>query len=400
MKQTRWLAPRGFRFGAAACGLKADDALDVGLIVADAPAAAAGVFTTNKLAGAGVLLSREHLDATGGRCRALVVNAGNSNSCTGDRGRRDARAMARQVARALKTDPELVLVASTGIIGVPMPMPRVRQGIAEALADLAPGRRQAARVARAMLTTDKGPKTAGWQIPSERETATVAGMAKGAGMIGPRMATMLSFLTTDLKVTPPRLRRVLRSAVDDSFNRIWVDGHTSTCDTVIALASGAADVALPRRQLDEDLDAAFGWVCGELAEQIVADGEGATRITLITVRGARSDAAADAIARTVAASPLVRTAIFGGDPNWGRIASAVGYAPEARDPHRMAVAINDAVVFRNGRPTRHDLKALNRSMKARRIAVDIALSEGAGSGAVLCSDLTHEYVTLNAEYHT
>ncbi len=384
-----WL-PSGFRVAGVHCGVKvATHAKDLALFVSDGPAVAAGTFTTNLVAAAPVCRTRTLVPAA--TVRAVVVNSGNANACTGEQGVRDAHAMAEHVAERIGCAPEQVLVCSTGLIGVPLPMEAIARGIrdaAEQLSDSVDAWRDAAR---AILTTDTTTKVA-----VSTTTPRVFGLAKGAGMIAPRMATMLAFLFTDVAVTDPAgLQRVLRGVVSETFNCISVDGHTSTNDSVIMLASGAS-----KQQADpETLSCALMEVCRDLARQIVADGEGATKLVTIEVEGADSYRDARLAARAMADSVLVKTALYGGDPNWGRIVSAAGYSGASFDPQRVTVAINGVVVYERGTPVPFDRSALSEAMRQ---AKEIQLRLDLGAGEQRCTfwtcDLTEAYVRFNAEY--
>ena len=387
----------GFRAAGLACGVKAKGVFDLGLLVADEPCITTATFTTNKFAAAPVRISQEHLALSRGRVRAVVVNSGNANACTGSAGLRDARTMCRVTARLLGVKMHEVLVASTGMIGTPLPMDDVLAGIERAVAGLSSGTQAGRDFARAILTTDDGTKTAAQTYAAGRVRGRVAGAAKGAGMIRPNMATMLAFLTTDAALPPAQLRRALRDAVGSSFNTITVDGHTSTNDSVFLFSSAEAGTgAAGRARLAKNFNVALTDVCKRLAEAIVLDGEGATKATAITVTGARSDAAAEGIARTVAESPLLRCGLFASEPNWGRIVSAVGYADGVGSVDKLKCDINGTTVFRNLKPAKFDRKKVARSMRAKRISITIDLAEGRGKYTVLTSDLTYDYIKCNA----
>jgi len=389
-------SPLGFRAGAVAAGIK-PGRLDLALLVADAPCAAAGVFTSNRAQAAPVLVSREHL--AGGRARAVVVNAGCANAATGPRGLADAREMAAAAATAVSCEAREVVVASTGVIGVLLPMEKVRAGIAEAAAALSV--EGGAAAARAIMTTDTRPKEVRVDVPLGRATAVVGGMAKGAGMIAPDMATLLAFFTTDARVPADLLQRALREAVGDTLNRITVDGETSTNDCAVALASGAregAEVAEGgtfnafRRGLAE--------AAVRLAEMLLRDGEGVTRVAEVHVEGARTAADADRIARVVAESPLVKTALHGGDPNWGRILAAVGRAGVALDPGRISIWIGDVWVCEDGAARDYAEAEAARAMTGDPVRFRIRLGEGDAHGCVWTSDLSRGYVDINAHYRS
>jgi glutamate N-acetyltransferase/amino-acid N-acetyltransferase len=331
----------------------------------------------------------------------MVVNSGNANACTGAAGLRDARTMCRVTAKLLGVKEHEVLVASTGMIGRTLPMDKVLAGIERAAARLSAGAQAGRDFARAILTTDAGTKTATETYSVDlskgagRAQGRVAGAAKGAGMIRPDMATMLAFLTTDAALPTARLRRALRDAVAPSFNAITVDGHTSTNDSVFLFSSATTGTS-GNATFEKNFNAALTDVCKQLAEAIVLDGEGATKATAVTVTGARSHAAAERIARTVAESPLLRCALFASDPNWGRIVSAVGYAEGVGSVDKLACAINGTTVFHKLKPTKFDRNKVARSMRTKRVTITIDLAEGRGSYTVLTSDLTYDYIKCNA----
>ena len=389
----------GFRAAGVHCGIKAEG-LDLALIAADAPAAVAGVLTRSTVVGAPVELCRRQL--RGGRARAIVVNSGISNVAMGERGRRDAGAMAERAAQTLGVPARQVFVASTGVIGEPLPMPRLRRGIAAAAKALRPDGLKTA--ARAIMTTDTFPKFASRELRLGGRPVRVAGIAKGSGMIEPNMATMLAFLVTDAAAEPGFLRGVLREACGESFNRVTVDGETSTSDTVLLLAGGAAgNPALrgPRSPGAGRFAEALCEVATGLARDLARDGEGATRLVTVLVSGARSHAEAERAARRIANSMLVKTAVFGGDPNWGRILQTVGAAQVAVRLDRAVVALGGVTVFRHGAP----LGAAARRRAAARLAdpeVELRVELGAGRGRarVWTCDLSYDYVRINAEYTT
>jgi len=404
---TRITVP-GFLFAGVAAGIKKRaGALDVALAVATPPdprlCAMAGVFTRNRLAAAPVQVSRARLARRG--ARAVVVNSGNANAATGAAGLRDAEEMTARAAAACGLRPAEVAVASTGVIGMPLPMARVRAGIDRAAAALAPGADGFAGFARAILTTDKGPKVhaAGARVGGTR--ITVAGCAKGAGMIAPNLATTLAFVFTDAVVDGPWLRRLLVAEADLTFNRISVDGDTSTNDSLFALASGAAKtdaLAHDRGPGGQAFVAALHEVLLALATQIVRDGEGATKVVTIHVTGARSARDARAVARRIAGSPLVKTALHGADPNWGRILAAVGNAGVPVDPARLEVDLGRVPVVRGGVGV-HAPDTERRShevMRRPEYAIRVGLGAGAAEASVTTCDLSPEYVTINADYRS
>ncbi len=391
-------AARGFRAAGVAAGLKADDALDIALIASDRPAAAVGVFTTNLVCGAPVLVTRKHV--SDGRASAIVVNAGNANTCTGEQGERDAIDMCQRAAHALGIDPHDVLVASTGVIGRPLPMDLVASGVAQAATAIGDDGGNSA--ARAIMTTDTVPKQSVRTVDVAGQTITVGGMAKGAGMIAPRLATMLAFITTDADLASEDLHKLLAAAAETSFNRVTVDGDTSTSDMVLLMANGASGAGRPAPGSPDHtaFGAALAGVCRDLAEMIAKDGEGATRYVTVRVSGAVSNDDARMAARTVAESPLVKTAVFGGDPNWGRIAAALGRSGAAFDPLRLRVWADDLLLFESGMPAAFDLKDAERHFQQPVLTIAADLGAGAGAAEVYTCDLSYDYVRINAEYTT
>ena len=381
-------APLGFRAAADACGLKKSGALDLCVVVAEKRCPAAGTFTSNAFKAAPVLVSMRHL--ADGHLQAVVANAGNANAWTGERGLEDALAMAGIAARETGVAPEDVAVASTGVIGRYLDMERVERGIARAARRLDPS--LGGEAARAIMTTDTHPK----EVALECGGFMVGGMAKGAGMIRPDMATMLAFLTTDAEVEPDALARALRGAVEETFNRITIDGCTSTKDMVLCLASGMSG----RRPGEEELRECLREACSELARAIVLDGEGATRFVAVRVSGAADAEEARAAAMAVAESPLVKTAVFGGDPNWGRVVQAVGAAVKDADPHGVGVAICGLKVAERGAPLEVDEAALAAAVSGREVVLEVALGRGEAETEVWTCDLSYDYVRINAEYHT
>jgi glutamate N-acetyltransferase / amino-acid N-acetyltransferase len=364
---------------------------DLAIVRSTTPAVGAAVWTTNRILAAPVVLSRSHLEAA--EPQAVVVNAGVANAATGEAGLADAARTADEVAATLALEPEEVIVLSTGVIGVPLPMERVLAGVREASAALSPDGGPAA--AAAILTTDRWPK----QAVVEGAGFLVGGMAKGAGMIHPRLATMLAVVTTDYPLESGEPIGFLRPAVDESFNRISVDGECSTNDAVVLLANGASGVERTSAR-DEQFASALREVCAALAREIVADGEGSTVLLEIAVAGAASDSEAEAVARRIATSPLVKTAAFGRDPNWGRVLAAAGSAPwnggfAHVDVERLTVAFDGTAVFVRGEPT-----GVAPELSGSSVAIELDLGLGSGSATYLASDLTYDYVKLNAEYTT
>jgi len=392
-------AARGFRAAGVEAGIKYRNRKDFALLVSDAPAAAAAVFTTNRVAAAPVRLDRERIAS--GRAHAVAVNSGCANACTGARGLEDAREMAAAVARALGVAERLVLVCSTGVIGVNLPMDRICEGAQRAAAALSHTGGDDA--ARAILTTDTVDKQAAVRLEIDGQTVTIGGMCKGSGMIEPMMATMLGFITTDAAVEPRALDEALRRAVEASFNRVVVDGDRSTNDTVIALANGAAG----NRALDgghpqwDAFVAALTAVCLELAGKLVQDGEGATKFVTVRVTGARGDSDARLAARAIAKSALVKTSWFGNDPNWGRVIAAAGYSGAEVDDQKAQIYYGSVCAYDRGQVADAGrLAELRAVMRGRAFDVTVNLNLGAGSDTIYTCDFSYDYVKINAEYTT
>jgi len=389
--------PLGFRAAGISAGIKRTGAPDLALLVCDVPAAAAAVFTVNKAQAAPVLVSREHLAHSGGRARAIIVNSGCANACTGDEGVADARAMTSGTARLVGCADEEVLVASTGVIGVNLPMANVSSGLPRAFAAL--GRDQGAAAARAIMTTDPFPKEAAASVAIDDHEVLIGGMAKGSGMIEPMMATMLGFVTTDASLPAPLLQRALRDAVNMTFNAITVDGECSTNDTVFLLASGKSGATITERSYPLFVDGLTA-VCRELALGIVRGGEGATKLVTVRVNGAASESDARLAAKAIANSPLVKTAIHGGDPNWGRLIAVAGRSGAAFELSRAVVTIGSVILFENGRP--HDDRTPQAAayLQGTDLTVGVDLGSGSAAATVWTCDLSAEYVRINADYRT
>jgi glutamate N-acetyltransferase/amino-acid N-acetyltransferase len=391
-------APAGFRAAGVACGIKATGALDFAIVAADQVASAAGVFTTNRAPAAPLDLSRDHLRRSGGRMRTIVVNSGCANACTGADGRAHALAMADRTAAAIGCDPTQVLVASTGVIGVKLDMSRVERGVSDAAAALSTTGGSAA--AQAIMTTDPFPKESAIEVSSRAGGFRVGGMAKGSGMIEPLMATMLGFVTTDAAVAPALLQKALTAVVNDTFNAISVDGECSTNDCVFVLANGKSGVELTERDWPI-LVGALAAVCEPLAVGIVRGGEGATKLMTVRVSGAQSDQDARRTARAIANSLLVKTAIHGGDPNWGRLIAVAGRSGSAFSLDQAAVRIGPVTLFADGTP--HDDRAPDAAayLQGRDIEIEVDLGTGGpGRSQMWTCDLSAEYVRINAEYRT
>jgi glutamate N-acetyltransferase/amino-acid N-acetyltransferase len=388
----------GFRAAGVSAGIKAKaGSLDLALLVSDVPAVTAAVFTTNKAVAAPILVCRDHLQRSGATTRAIIVNSGCANACTGDEGLQVAREMTAETARLVDCPVEQVLVASTGVIGVGLPIEKIRAGLPLALRAL--GADQGPAAARAIMTTDPFPKEAATTITIGGRTVTIGGMTKGSGMIEPNMATMLGFVTTDAAVPLPLLDRALRAAVNDTFNAITVDGECSTNDSVFLLANGASGAAVDASSYDAFL-AGLTAVCRELALGIVRGGEGATKLVTVTVNGAASSDEARKAAKAIGNSPLVKTAINGGDPNWGRLIAVAGRAGVAFELSRAAVTIGDIVLFENGRPHDESAPAAAEYLKRSELSVSVNLGAGTASSTIWTCDLSAEYVRINADYRT
>ncbi len=384
--------PRGFRAAAVHCGIR-KRALDLALIVSETPASGAGVFTRNRCCAAPVIVSRRHL--AGGVPRAILVNSGNANAATGAAGVRAAEECVKATAQRLGCPPAEVLVASTGIIGVPLPAGKIISALDGLVRGLSPAHGAAA--AQAIMTTDTFPKQRALSVKLRGGTVRLGGIAKGAGMIMPNMATMLSFITCDARIGATRWQRLLRRAVNASFNRISIDGDTSTNDCVLALANGAAGVPVCADE-EPRFFAALQALCMELAHLIVRDGEGATKFVTITVEGCARTRHADLIARTVANSPLVKTALTGCNPNWGRVIAAAGRAGVVFDPERLDVYFNGVLTVKNGCAAGAAKDVLDALFKQKEITIRIVLREGRAHATVWTTDLSHEYVAINVAY--
>jgi len=388
---------RGFRAGATAAGIRYETSrTDLAVVIADQPCVAHALFTQCQVVAAPVLVSRARI--AGGRAQAIVINSGNANACTGSQGMRDAEEMADLAAQHLGIDPGLMLVESTGVIGLPMPMDRVRAGIAR----LAPTEDGGHEAELAIMTTDTVPKEYAVALEIAGRRVTIGGMIKGSGMIHPNMATMLAVLTTDAAVEPSVLREALTSAVDRSFNQVTVDQDPSTNDMVLVLASGTSGISpiqpntVEARRFTEGLET----VCVELGRMMARDGEGATRLVEVLVEGAANEQDARLMARSVVSSNLVKAAIYGRDPNWGRIIAAVGNAGVEIDPDAIDIFIGDTQVAANGAFALHDPTAVSEAMGADEVKIRVVLHAGQGQGTAWGCDLTENYVKINAEYTT
>lgn len=396
-------SPQGFTAAAVAAGIKQSGKPDLVMVISDRDCSAAGIFTRNQVAAAPVLVDRETLTANSTAIRGVVINAGNANACTGEPGLANAREMQRLAAGAVGGSAGQYLVMSTGVIGIPLPMDRVGAGIDAAASRLSPANSRAA--AEAIMTTDTRPKFMALAIDLPGGRMTLGGMAKGAGMIHPDMATMLCVLTTDAAVPTAMLDGLLREAADRSFNAISIDGDTSTNDTVLLLANGASGVTIDDEASRIAFSTALGELCHALAMMIVRDGEGVSRVVTVQVTGAATTADARKIANTIATSPLVKTAFAGGDPNWGRIMMATGRSGVELRQDRLALWIaapdgDPLAIVRNGTPTDYRESDAAAVFARPEFIVHVDLGAGTGEATIWTTDLTHDYVTINADYRT
>lgn len=392
------VAAAGFMAAGVHCGLKADGRRDLALVTAEKPVSVAAVFTTNAVAAAPVIVSRRHVAS--GTCRAVVINAGNANACTGRRGEDDAIATAHAVAEALACEPGEVVVSSTGVIGVPLPVELVVAGVAEAAAEL--DNRTGDVAAEAIMTTDTFAKQIALSAEIDGHRVTVGGMAKGSGMIAPNMATMLGVLTTDAPLSRTACDAALRAAVATTFNRVTVDSDTSTNDMVVLMASGAAGGAMiePDSEGFSAVAELVHEVCAQLARMIARDGEGATKLVTVTVTGATSESDAEKVAFSIANSPLVKTALYGNDANWGRVAMAVGKSRAAVDAGKLAIRFAGIEVCSAGEAVGFDEDEALHALSQPEVEIEVDLGLGAGSATVLTCDLSHEYVSINGDYRS
>ena len=391
--------PLGFKYSGVKCGIKESGALDLAIISTDKNSVAAGVYTQNIVRAASIEWN-EAITPTN-QFRALVINSGNANACTGKQGATDNQQMAAQVADLVGAAAEQVCVLSTGVIGHPLPMEKISPGIAQAASEADSTRDKFELASQAILTTDKGPKTVTKSVTFGDKKVQLASIAKGAGMIGPNMATMLAVMTTDAQLSPDVAQELLAQAADKSFNRISVEGHTSTNDAMLMICTGDSGVEVSQPAEINQFAAALNDACIELAKQIPADGEGSTHLVTIEVSGAQTDRDADQVARTIAASALVKTAITGADPNWGRIVSAAGYAGVPMEVEQTDLRLNGHYVFRGGRPIEFDAQTVSGSMADNfETLIQLKIGSGSGSATHWTSDLTVDYVRFNSEYTT
>jgi glutamate N-acetyltransferase/amino-acid N-acetyltransferase len=402
-----FLIPRGFRFGATTAGLKASGKPDFSLIVADAPASAAAAFTANRVIAAPLIIDKENLRASGGKVRAVAINAGNANCAAGQAGLDAARATCTAAAEIFNCPPEEIFPSSTGVIGVPLPAGKLIAAMPGLASRLGSESDHFLAVAKAILTTDTIEKMAFARVEMEngagkKVEARIAALGKGSGMIHPQLvphATMLVYILTDAAIEPRDLDVYLRTAIEVSFNRISVDGDTSTNDTVLLLSSGASGVSVAAG--NAAFQSALNQVCTSVARQIVADGEGATHVVELRIRGAASDADALRVAKAIAHSPLVKTAWAGCDPNWGRLAAAIGYSGAEIDPARIDISFGELPICREGgRAAAYDEAAAHAYISQKEFSISIDLHQGPGSCIFWTTDLTTEYIHINADYST
>jgi glutamate N-acetyltransferase/amino-acid N-acetyltransferase len=394
IKQGTVTSPQGFMAGAVEAAVKYKGRLDLGILYSDTTAVSAAVFTKSRVKAAPILISMKNNDK--GRVRAVVVNSGCANACTGDKGLRDAADMVAFTAKKLGVKADQVIVASTGVIGTILPVDRIQAGIGkiELLKD------GGHRLARAIMTTDTRPKEIAVRVMDNSGHYTIGGIAKGAGMIHPDLATLLSFLTTDARVEAAFLARALKAAVDDSFNMLTIDGDTSTNDMVSIMANGRADNEMITIKNGSMFSEALNRVCRYLACSIAADGEGATRLIEVCVEGAKSRAQARKVARLIAASALVKSAVHGNDPNWGRVVAVLGRSGADMDEGMLDVYLQGEQVMRSGSPLPFERDKLSRRMKADTVTIKVCLNIGTGIAIAWGCDLSQEYVTINSDYTT
>lgn len=390
----------GFSLSGIDCGIKDNKQKDLALLMSEVPANAAGVFTQNQVVAASVTYDKKIIESSG-KVRAIIVNSGNANACTGKQGMKDCHAIAGEISKTGGFSKNEVFVASTGVIGVTLPAKKIIGAIPKLMKKLSPlGWDDAAN---AILTTDLVPKTASVSYKSGSQTIVIGGMAKGSGMIHPNMATMLAFLATNISIPSKMLQRSLKKAVDLTFNKITVDGDTSTNDMTLCLANGLAEnppIKLNSKEFSA-FEEALTLVCKDLAMKIVKDGEGATKFVTIQVQGAKTSLAAEQVAKTIANSKLVKTALFGADPNWGRIIAAVGNAGVPIQPEKINITLNKIPLIRSGSPvTGKFLSSLENSMKKKEILININLNMGEADSEVFTCDLSYDYIKINAEYTT
>jgi glutamate N-acetyltransferase/amino-acid N-acetyltransferase len=388
-------APQGYLAAGVSAGIK-KKGLDLAVVFSSQAASAAGVFTLNRVQAAPVVLSKENLKASRGRARAILINSGCANACTGDRGMRDAQLTTQGLSSHLNIDPSRILVASTGVIGAYLPVPKMLKGISRAVSAL--NSKGGSAAARAIMTTDTVEKSVAVEGRIGGKTVRISGMAKGSGMIHPQMATMIAVISTDAQVASQELSRMLHHAVDRTFNCLTVDGDTSTNDTVFIMANGASGAVLQDHRSRSFFEKGLAMVCEGLAKSIARDGEGATKFVEILVRGASDFELARKVAKTIAHSPLVKTALYGQELNWGRVLCAVGYSGVPFDPEQTTLMLNGIPIFRDGSPVSFTRSRAEKAMKAHDLLIEVDLAAGRASARVWTCDLSHRYVDINASY--
>ncbi|QDT32620.1 bifunctional glutamate N-acetyltransferase/amino-acid acetyltransferase ArgJ [Thalassoglobus polymorphus] len=390
--------PQGFQTTGVTCGIKDSGLPDLSLFTSDTPATSVGVFTQNQVVGAPVIVSRGRVPSPS--VRGIIINSGNANACTGEQGLTDAQRMTAILAEQFTCDESDVLVCSTGVIGHFLPMPVIENGIRDAFKQLGKSSEDLTKAAKSIMTTDTVEKISSKQIEIDGTLITVTGVAKGAAMIAPNMATMLSVIMTDCQLETSLADSMLKQAVNQSFNCISVEGHTSTSDTVLLMANGATGQGCASEQLQQALQSALNEVCSDLAQQIIRDAEGAEHFVRVEVSGLENEDDARRIAKVVCESPLVKTAVTGNDPNWGRIVSAAGYAGVPFQEQDLSLRLNDVVIYEWGSPTSFDESALSKSMATGEIKIQLEFRLGNEKMTYWTCDLTSEYIRLNADYTT
>jgi glutamate N-acetyltransferase / amino-acid N-acetyltransferase len=402
MKSAEWriveggvTAPQGYLAAGVSAGIK-KKGLDLAVLFSSRPASSAGVFTLNRILAAPVILSKENLNASRGRSRAVLINSGCANACTGERGMQDSILSAQCLASHLNVEPAQILIASTGVIGAFLPVPKLLKGISAAVSAL--NSQGGTAAARAIMTTDTKEKYIAVEGRIGGKTVRIGGMAKGSGMIHPQMATMIAVISADVKISPKELSTLLRRVNDRTFNCLTVDGDTSTNDTVFLMANGASEAAVVDNRSRSFFEKGLEIVCEYLAKSIAEDGEGATKLVEVHVRGANDFETARKVAKTIANSSLVKTAIYGEELNWGRILCAAGYSGIPFDPERIALSLNGIPIFRNGSPVGSTRSRAEKAMKAHEIQIEVDLAVGRSSARVWTCDLSHDYININASY--
>ncbi|MBN1787242.1 MAG: bifunctional glutamate N-acetyltransferase/amino-acid acetyltransferase ArgJ [Sedimentisphaerales bacterium] len=400
MKNNTITSPKGFLAAGVHCGIKQSEKKDLAIIACPTGAKAAAVFTTNKVVAASVTVCKKHIKTV--NCESVIVNSGNANACTGKTGEKNAQAMCKKTAELIDAKTSEVLVASTGIIGQQLPMPKITTGIKKAVAKLSNTEKSGTDFAQAIMTTDTRAKQACKTVNISGVKIKIAGTVKGAGMIGPNMATTLSFITTDVAITKPLLQKALKDAIDNSLNKLTVDGFQSTNDTSIILASGLAGNRIISKQCPryKKFAKALLALATDLVKQMALDAEGATKMFTVVVKNAASKADAAKAARAVADYDLVKCAIHGNDPNWGRIICAVGSCGVKLNPAKLACSIGDVSVFKNGQPVKFNPKKTSKIMSQKEHTITVSLGAGTHSDYCYGCDLSAEYVSINADYHT